>query len=215
MTESYPQRIDLAAIHAMPQRYRANFINSLSGFKSACLLATAGLAGENLAMVSSAVHVGANPPLLGLVMRPHTVQRDSLENIKRTGYYTLNHVHSDWTERAHQCAARYPQDVSEFDEVGLTPWYSETFSSPYVQESAVKIGLELEQRVVLCNDTEFLVGAVCEVHLAETAIAQDGYVDIEALGSACVSGLDSYHTTSRLAQYAYAKPGVTLKRKTL
>ena len=36
-------------------------------------------------------------------------------------------------------------------------------------------------------------------------VAEDGYVDIEAAGSVAVSGLDSYHSSNRLARFGYAK----------
>jgi hypothetical protein len=44
-----------------------------------------------------------------------------------------------------------------------------------------------------------------------TAITADGYLDIETIGTATISGLDSYHRTERLARYAYAKPDQDLK----
>ncbi|MFT6737257.1 MAG: flavin reductase (DIM6/NTAB) family NADH-FMN oxidoreductase RutF, partial [Kangiellaceae bacterium] len=67
------------AILDLPQRTRANFINSLSGFKSANLIGTQSIEGvNNLSMVSSVFHVGANPPLIGMLIRPHTVKRDTL-----------------------------------------------------------------------------------------------------------------------------------------
>ena len=70
----------------MEQRYRANFINALSGFKSANLIGTISKSGQhNLAIVSSVFHIGAHPPLMGMIMRPHTVPRDTLQNIKDTG----------------------------------------------------------------------------------------------------------------------------------
>lgn len=52
-------------IQAMDQRERARLINSLSGFKSANLIGTCDKQGlENLAVVSSVVHLGSNPPCL-------------------------------------------------------------------------------------------------------------------------------------------------------
>ena len=89
-------------IDALAQRYRANLINSLSGFKSATLVGTTNGVTNNLAIVSSIVHVGANPPLIGMIMRPHTVTRDTLSNIKQQGFYTLNHVAVDWVDKAHK-----------------------------------------------------------------------------------------------------------------
>ncbi|MCU7553480.1 flavin reductase [Alteromonas sp. ASW11-19] len=191
---------------AMPQRFRANFINSLSGVKAANVIGTRSEAAENLAIISSVFHVGANPPLLGMLMRPHTVVRDTLENILQSGVYTINHVGSEWVDKAHHTSARFDADVSEFAQCGLTSWYSESHAAPYVQESRVKIGLRLSQHLTLENKTVLVIGHIQEVILANNTVAEDGYVDIEALGSAAITGLDSYHSTTRLARFEYAKP---------
>lgn len=197
----------------LEQRYRANLINSLSGFKSAVLLGTSDGKTNNLAIISSVVHIGANPPLLGMIMRPHTVQRDSLDNIKQQGFYTLNHVNTQWADKAHQTSARYEQDESEFDAVGLTPFFSDTFSAPYVKESEVNIGLKVAQHFSLLNNTEMVIGEIQEIFFAKDALDKNGYLDIEALNTASISGLDSYHSSKRLARYAYAKPNVPLETK--
>ena len=95
-------------IKEMDQRYRAHFINSLSGFKSANLVGTRGLNGlDNLCIVSSVVHLGADPALLAFINRPHTVERHTLENIIETGCYTLNQVNQSIYPKAHHTAARY------------------------------------------------------------------------------------------------------------
>tara|TARA_A200000113_G_C8846113_1_gene348667 strand:- start:189 stop:818 length:630 start_codon:yes stop_codon:yes gene_type:complete len=200
-------------ISAMPQRFRANFINSLSGFKSATLLGTTDGTTPNLAVISSVVHIGANPPLLGVIMRPHTVTRDSLSNIKQRGVYTLNHIHFEWVDKAHQTSARYAPDESEFEAVGLTPQFSETFEAPYVKESNIKMGLSVAQHLTLLNNTEMIIGEIQELFISEPLLSEDGYLDIEAAGSACISGLDSYHKTTRLAQFAYAKANTPLTKK--
>ncbi len=75
-------------IAAMDDRYRVFFVNALSGFKAAHLVGTTSATEEgqdNLALFSSVVHIGANPPLLGMISRPHTVPRHTLENIQATG----------------------------------------------------------------------------------------------------------------------------------
>ena len=103
-------------IAAMETRQRAAFVNSLSGFKSANLVGTADAEGNtNLAIMSSVVHLGSHPPLLALVIRPGGDERHTLRNILDTGYYSLNHVTPDIIEPAHQTAARYPAEVSEFE----------------------------------------------------------------------------------------------------
>ena len=51
-------------IKAMDPRRRAAFMNSVSGFKSANLVGTVNAKGQtNLAIMSSAVHLGSSPPL--------------------------------------------------------------------------------------------------------------------------------------------------------
>ncbi len=209
MTNKYT-RLD---IENFSQRYRANLINSLSGFKSATLVGTSNGQTNNLAIVSSVVHVGAYPPLLGMIMRPHTVQRDTLTNIKQQGIYTLNHVGIQWVDKAHQTSARYSSDESEFDAVGLTPYFSDGFDAPYVKESTIKMGLKVAQHFTLINQTEMIIGEIQELFLDNDLLTHDGYLDIELANSACISGLDSYHSTSRISQFAYAKPNSPTAKK--
>lgn len=191
----------------MEKFFRANFVNSLSGIKSANLVGTKSRDGhENLAIVSSVFHVGANPPLMGVLMRPHTVPRDTLQNMKETRVFTINHVHSEIAAAAHQTSARYAAEHSEFTAVGLTPEYSAEFKAPYVKESHVRIGLEVQDIQKLdINQTELVIGQIVEVFLDEKIVTESGYLDIEAIDSIGVSGLDSYHKISRIGQYDYAK----------
>lgn len=196
-------------IKAMEQRQRANFINSLSGFKSANLVGTQSSQGlANLALFSSVFHLGADPALMGMIVRPHTVPRDTLENLMETGYFTINHVYKNIVAQAHQCSARYPAEVDEFQVVGLSPEYLDGFCAPFVAESQVKIGLRLEQVLpIALNQTQMVIGAIEHVILHGETLHEDGYVDIEKSGSVAISGLDGYHETQSIGRFAYAKVG--------
>ena len=191
----------------LEQRYRTQLINSLSGFKSANLIGTTDKAGnENRAIVSSVFHLGAHPPLMGMIMRPHSVPRHTLENILDTGVYTINHVSEDIFISAHQTSARYDKTHSEFDAVKLSPQYLKDFKAPFVSQSKVKIGLALRSSQTLeINNTELVIGEVVELHVEDAAISQDGFIDIESLGTVALSGLDSYHQTHKLGRLKYAK----------
>jgi len=193
--------------------YRTNFINSLSGFKSANLIGTISKEGKtNLAIFSSVIHVGANPPMMGFLMRPVSVERHTYSNIKETGYFTINHIIKEIFKQAHQTSARYEKDVSEFDACGLTPEYTQTIKAPYVKESKIKIGCRfVEENQIKTNDTIFIVGEILEVIAPDDALMNDGYVDIEKAGTIVINGLDSYHDTKRIARLSYAKPGVEPK----
>jgi flavin reductase (DIM6/NTAB) family NADH-FMN oxidoreductase RutF len=197
-----------ADIAAMEERFRVFFVNSLSGFKSANLVGTVSATGNhNLCMVSSVVHIGSRPPLLALFSRPNTVRRDTMENIHATGVFTINHVHPDFFEAAHQTAARYDAGDSEFTRVGLTPETSKLSDAPYVTGSPLQIGLEHRQTIDLdINGSHMIIGEVVEVRLDDALVADDGSVDLGRAGSLVVSGLDHYHRTDSLARLSYAKP---------
>lgn len=192
----------------MQQRYRAMFINSLSGFKSANLVGTVSPQGvENLCIVSSVFHIGADPALMGMITRPQTVRRDTVENIKATGCYTLNHVNPEMVRAAHQTSARYDADVNEFTQTGLAAFYEQGFKAPFVAESNVRMGLELEEiKLLEINQTELIIGKIVLVQTDQAALEPDGSLDIERLGSVAISGLDRYHSTQKITRLTYAKP---------
>ncbi len=194
--------------HQMERRYRAAFFNSISGFKSVNLVGTVDAQGRtNLAIFNSIVHLGADPPLLGMVVRPHTVERHTLENILQTGSYTLNHLSEAIFRQVHQTSAKYPREVSEFEACRLTPAYRDFCPAPFVQESPLQIGLALVEKIdIRHNGTHFVIGQITGVAVREDCIGPDGFVDIERAGSITCSGLDAYYRTQRLARLAYAKP---------
>jgi flavin reductase (DIM6/NTAB) family NADH-FMN oxidoreductase RutF len=192
----------------MEQRSRAAFINSLSGFKSVSLVGTANNEGlTNLAIFNSVIHIGANPALIGMIIRPNSVNRHTLENIMETNCYTINHINKDIYKKAHQTSARYPKEISEFDAVGLTQEFHNKIKSPYVKESHIKFGLQFVERHDLkINGTILIIGKVIEVFVPEDCLTLDGVIDVEKAGTITTSGLDSYHSTNRLSRLTYAKP---------
>ena len=195
-------------IVALPKRYRTNLINSLSGFKSGNLIGTISPNGqENLAIFTSVVHLGANPALMGFIMRPVSVPRHTYENIIETGSFTINHIATNFYKKAHQTAARYDRERSEFLEVGLTPFYTEHIKAPYVQESKVKIGLSFVEKLeIKANGTQMIIGAIEEILVPPELILSDGYLNLEKAETVAVSCLDGYHRTEQLARLTYAKP---------
>lgn len=194
-------------ILALEQRYRATFINSLGGFKSLALIGTRSLGGQsNLAPFNSFFHVGANPPLFGFIVRPDSVERHTLNNILETGSFTVNHVHPSFYKAAHQASARYPNHVSEFAATGLTEETIEGHYAPFVAESNIKIGARFrEKKDIELNGTIIILAEITYISIPGDVLMPDGFVDIEKAGTIACAGLDSYHTTQRLARLAYAK----------
>lgn len=201
-------QITHAELMQMEQRERAQLINSIGGFKSVCLIGTMDAAGQtNLAIFNSIVHIGANPPLIGFIMRPDSVERHTLSNIVSTGFYTINHLNEKIYKQGHQTAARYPKEISEFDATGLTPIFKNKFKAPYVGESWIQLGVEYKERIQLSiNNTILIIGEIKEMYYPSDCLQSDGYLDIEKAGTIACSGLDSYHITHRIERLPYAKP---------
>ena len=170
-------------LSVMSSRYRAQMVNSLSGFKSANLIGTADGNGlSNLAIFNSVIHVGANPPYLGFISRPLSVDRHTYANIKSTGFFTINQVHESFVENAHKTSARFPQSVSEFKACGFTESYVEEFKAPFVRESKVQIGLSFqEEQLISVNDTVLIIGRIEKIIIDDAALNDQGDIDFEFL----------------------------------
>lgn len=181
-------------------------INSLSGYKSANLIGTKGEKGENLAIFSSVVHLGANPALLGFIMRPATVPRNTLTNMKRSKHFTINSINESFVENAHQTSANFKEGISEFEACNLTPEYLDNFSAPFLKESNLKMAMKLEQIIdIKHNDTMLIVCSIENVYLDETALCENGQVDLNALNTVAISGLNRYHKVEEIAKFPYAR----------
>jgi flavin reductase (DIM6/NTAB) family NADH-FMN oxidoreductase RutF len=210
------QHFSISSIQTWERFYRANFINSLTGFKSVSLIGTISQSGQtNLAIFSSVVHLGSDPALIGFINRPIKAAPHTLANIQSTGTYTINHVHPSFLELAHQTSAKYPEEVSEFDELGLTPEFFEATAAPFVKESKVKYALTLEQIIpIKVNNTFLVIGKLQSVALEEDILLPDGFLELDKASSICSNGIDAYYSTQLIDRYEYAKPGVRPEKLT-
>ena len=203
----------IAEIQGWSRIYRANFVNSLSGFKPVSLIATVNKAGQpNLGIFSNIVHLGADPALIGFINRPKEAAPHTIRNIEETGFYTINHILPAFVEKAHQTSAKYAEDVNEFDAVGLTEAYKDGFKVPYVVESHVQMALSLSEIIPLSNGTYLVVGALEHAYVNEQAVASDGFIELSKEGSIVSAGLDAYYTTTPLQRFSYAKVDQSLSQ---
>ncbi len=191
----------------MEQRKRAMLVNSIAGFKFISLIGTIDNEGKtNTAIFSSLFHLGANPSLIGFIIRPDSVDRHTLSNILDTKLYTINHINESICKQAHQTSARYEKEISEFDATGLTTEFKNNFTAPYVQESNIQMGVIFKERIDLTiNETTLIIGEITQLYYPQNCICEDGFVDIEKANSITCAGLDSYHTTKRIDRLSYAK----------
>lgn len=195
-------------IEQLEQRYRTAFINSLAGFRQAVLVGTKSADGfTNLAIFNSLIHLGANPALFGLINRPDTVQRDTLQNIMDTKEYTLNYIQAGHYKKAHQTSARYQRGISEFEKAGFNEFYHPSFNAPFVEAAVVKIAMKFEDKIPIpLNGTVLIVGSVMQIHIDDAMVGQDGFVHLSEAEVLVSQGLDAYFISKEIGRLPYAKP---------
>ena len=200
-------RTELTEIMNWDERYRLKFINSISGYKGVHLIGTKNKSDQtNLAIFNSIVHIGSSPPLIGFIMRPLTVERNTYSNIKETGYYTINHVHRSFLKKAHYTSTKFENTISEFDRCNLTPEYSKSFFAPFVEESNIKLGMKLKEDIEIeANGTRFIIGEIQEVIIEDDFIEEDGQIDLEKAKDVCVTGLNQYSSVVKIDKFPYAR----------
>ena len=196
-------------IENLERKKRLNIINSVSGIKPANLIGTKSKEGQsNVAIFSSVIHLGSDPALLGFITRPTgEVPRHTYENIKETGFYSINHVPTTIADKAHFTSAKVDRQVSEFERCGLTEEYLNDFHAPFVQESSLKIGLSLKEELpIKINGTIMIIGQIEELIIPDEAVDDKGYIDLSLYNTAGISGLNTYYSLHPVASFPYARP---------
>ena len=198
---------DKKAIDQLDRVTRLKIINSVTGVKPGNLIGTIGENGAtNLAVFSSIIHLGSNPSLLGFISRPQTEEvGHTLRNILQTEYYTINHIHPEFVEKAHYTSAKFSSDVSEFDTCNLSEEYINHFKAPFVQESIFKMGLCFKEAVdIKLNGTVLVIGEIEELIIADKAFVNED-IDLEASEGVGISGLNTYYSLKKIDSYPYAR----------
>lgn len=197
-----------AAIDEMDHLYKINLMNSISGYKSANLIATKSEGGmSNVAIFSSVVHYASSPAILGFVLRPTTVARNTYDNIKKTGFYTINSVSESIIEDAHHTSAKYAPGISEFDKTDLSEEYKDNFYAPYITESPLKIGLKfLEEYHIKANGTILVLGEVTDLYFKDEMLSDDGFLNLAEAKITAINGLDTYVISGKQKRLPYQRP---------
>ena len=202
-------------IDDMDYLFRINLINSISGYKSANLIATKSSDGyENVAVFSSITHIGSNPPLIGFFLRPTTVTRNTYDNIKETGVYTINHIHNAILEDAHHTSAKYPKSISEFSVTNLKPEYKGIHKVPFVASAPIQMLMKYaEEYHISANNTILVIGEVQELYVKDSMLENDGFINLSSGNIAAINGLDGYSIPNLKKRFEYQRPKITSEIK--
>jgi flavin reductase (DIM6/NTAB) family NADH-FMN oxidoreductase RutF len=188
--------------------YRINLINSCTGYKSANLLGSISKEGiENVSVFSSITHLGSNPAMLGYILRPTTVPRDTFKNIKETGFFTVNHIFKDIISEAHHTSAKYPEEISEFDKTNLEKEYKDGCKAPFVKGSPVQLICKYQNEYnIKENGTILVVASIEDIYFNEELVSDSGFLQLDKGGVVTVNGCDGYALPSLLDRFEYQRP---------
>ena len=112
----------------------------------------------------------------------------------------------------HQTAAKYDEEISEFNKTGLDEEYLDGFHAPYVKQSEVKLGCKfVNEYHIKENDTVLVVASIEHIYFDEGIQMPDGWLRLDDAGTVAVNGLDGYSLPSLLDRFHYARPGQEVK----
>jgi flavin reductase (DIM6/NTAB) family NADH-FMN oxidoreductase RutF len=199
---------------SLDKRQRATLINALTGFKSPFLISSHDQdSNDNLSIFSNIFHLGANPSLIGIIFRPDTVPRDTLENIREKKLFGLNAITQDMLKKAHQTSARYPKALSEFDACHFERDHLLENYPAFVKDSPLKMAMKyINEYQIVENNTHLVVSELQHLFTSKKVkILEDGCLELEAAHLIASLGLDQYFTTDKLCRFSYAKADQDLK----
>jgi flavin reductase (DIM6/NTAB) family NADH-FMN oxidoreductase RutF len=190
-----------------------NLINSCTGYKSANLIATKTNEGvSNVAIFSSITHLGSDPAMLGFILRPTTVPRNTYKNIKDVGYFTVNHITETMIIDAHHSSASYDENISEFNQTSLEEEYYDGISFPFVKNSPVQILCKyLNEYEIKENGTLHIIASIEQIIIKENLIQKDNWLRLDLENVVTINGLDGYCVPKLVDRFEYARPNVPTK----
>jgi flavin reductase (DIM6/NTAB) family NADH-FMN oxidoreductase RutF len=205
MNQATYKTFQASEISELERFFRTNLINSFCGVKQVFLLGSTGSKyPENLAPFTQVMHLGANPAAIGILFRPDSVERHSLENIRKTKYFSLNTVPYSMAELAHHTAARWQE--SEFKACGFETEYLKDYLCPMVKISSVKGIFKMMDEIKLFNETILLTASYEQVIVSESALSADGFINHSHTESLAAIGLDAYTQATEVTRFSYPKP---------
>lgn len=200
-------------ISQMERIEKLNLINSCTGFKSANLIATKSIEGNtNVAIFSSVTHLGSSPSLIGFIVRPTTVPRDTYKNIMETGYFTVNHITIDMISDAHHTSADYESGISEFDKTNLEEEYKDDINIPFVKGSPVQLYCKfVNEYIIKENNTIHIIASIEHVFYDDDLEHKDGWLQLDKGNIVALNGVDGYFLPKLIDRFQYAKQDIPTK----
>ena len=138
---------------------------------------------HNLAAYSFFNGITSNPPSICFAPTRKSSdgsKKDTLINIEDTDEFVVNIVTEDIVKPMNDTAPEFPPEISEFEEVGLTPLEAQIVKAPLVKESPINMECKLLQ-VVEVGPAEpgggfLVIGEIVLFHIKDELL-ENGRID--------------------------------------
>tara|TARA_Y100000996_G_scaffold355946_1_gene296659 strand:+ start:655 stop:1263 length:609 start_codon:yes stop_codon:yes gene_type:complete len=193
-------------INKLDKTYKINLINSIIGAKSANLVSTISEKKvDNIAVFSSVIHLGSNPPLIGFIIRPQERRiTDTYRNIKYLKKFGICSISSKMINKSHLTSKKTASDESEYKLFNIEKDYIDNFPVPFAKESQIKIGLNFIEEIFIVNKCRLIVGEV-EIIKINSSIAKSGNLNFDKLDGITITGISTYNEIKNPLELPYVK----------
>ncbi len=156
---------------------------------------------NNLAPFSYFNMVGDDPPhVMFSTRRDNNSNKDTLNNVLSVKQFVVNMVTEPLVDQMNSSAQAVPEEIDEFDMVGVTPIASSLVKPKRVKESLVNFECELVHHYFLEDHKQggacVIIGRVVRMHFDESVLLEDYKINME-----------TYKPIARLAGSNYSKIG--------
>lgn len=138
----------------------------------------------NAAPFSFVMPVSVKPPLVAIASQP---AHHTMKNIEETGEFVINIASEQILNNLWACSKKYPEEVNEIEEAGLTQIPSKQVSPPRIKECIgwfeCKVDFKRE-----AGDHVLVVGEVLEAEVEDDYWTDEGFNLLKAKPPLHVSG---------------------------
>ena len=113
-----------------------------------------------------------DPPLcvIGINPRSDGAIKHTLKNIRRTREFVVNLVDEATANAMHISSDEYPEEVSEFEQAGLTQAPAVMVQHPRIAEAAACLECRLDRVIEISGTRQLVLGEILLVHAREGII---------------------------------------------
>jgi flavin reductase (DIM6/NTAB) family NADH-FMN oxidoreductase RutF len=163
---------------------------------------------QSIITMSSICPVSANPPMIGMAVRP---ERYSYDIIKKSGEFVVNIPSENLLKISDYCGVASGKNVNKFESAQLTPAPCEKLKAPLILECPVNIGCVVKQIVRYGGTHDFFVGEVVSIQADEGVLrTNESSVDFQKFlpFALCMCGkgvFEYWGLRERIEKYGYTK----------